>query len=306
MTTPGIPNDLVLSTSCFGSRLRTIEDQAFAAVAMGFRRLELGLSDSPPAMNGFDDTRRETGIEVTSLISGCLKPKTETMASHLLASTNDDERERALNSVRRHVQMARRLGSNTVVLSCNSVVDKKLNQESDELERLLQSCGLDEDLAEKFRAHVQKVQRKGQRQLDHLCRSLHALLSEFPGLRLAVEPGVDVDDLLSFDAMGWVLSDLHKQGLGYWHDIGRIHQRELHGLPGQGAWLDAYAERMVGIHLQDAAQNEFELPPGRGEVDFRLLAEYLPKQAARVLEVNPRHGRAEILASVQYLVDKGF
>jgi hypothetical protein len=165
---------------------------------------------------------------------------------------------------------------------------------------------VDEDLAEKFRAHVQKVQKKGQRQLDHLCRSLHALLSEFPGLNLAVEPGVDVDDLLSFDAMGWVLSDLHKQGLGYWHDIGRIHQRELHGLPGQGAWLDAYAERMVGIHLQDAAENEFELPPGRGEVDFRLLAEYVPKQAARVLEVNPRHGRAEILASVQYLVDKGF
>ena len=44
MTQPGIPNEYVFSTTCFGPRLRTIEDQAFSAVAMGFRRLELGLS----------------------------------------------------------------------------------------------------------------------------------------------------------------------------------------------------------------------------------------------------------------------
>ena len=48
------------------------------------------------------------------------------------------------------------------------------------------------------------------------------------------------------------------------------------------------------------------MPPGRGEVDFQLIAEYVPQEAARVLEINPRHGRAEILASVQYLVDLGF
>jgi hypothetical protein len=32
----------------------------------------------------------------------------------------------------------------------------------------------------------------------------------------------------------------------------------------------------------------------------------VPKTAERVLEVNPRHGRAEILAAVQFLVDNGF
>lgn len=306
MTTPGIPNELTLSTSCFGSRLRSIEDQAFAAVAMGFRRIELGLSESPPTMNGFDDTRRETGIEVTSVISGCLKPLGEKMASHHLASLDDDEREQALSSVRRHIQMARRLGSNKVVLRCNSVIDRKLNLESRELECRFDREGASDDLNEEFQTHVKKVQKKGQRQLDHLCRSLHRLLMEFPGLTLAVEPGLNVDDLLSFDAMGWVLDDLHKHGLAYWHDVGRIHLRSKHGLPGQGQWLDTYASRMIGIHLQDAAGHEIEMPPGRGEVDFRLLAEYLPGDAARVLEVNPRHGRAELLASVQYLVDLGF
>ncbi|MGD2019192.1 MAG: hypothetical protein PVJ89_13810, partial [Planctomycetota bacterium] len=61
MTKPGIPNDLVLSTSCYGPRLRSIEDQAFSAVAMGFRKLELGLSATPPELRGWEDARRETG-----------------------------------------------------------------------------------------------------------------------------------------------------------------------------------------------------------------------------------------------------
>jgi hypothetical protein len=36
-----------------------------------------------------------------------------------------------------------------------------------------------------------------------------------------------------------------------------------------------------------------------------LVAGYLSSSAERVLEVNPRHGRAEILAAVQFLVNIG-
>ncbi len=306
MTSPGIPNEFALSTSCFGTRLRTIEDQAFAAVAMGFRRIELGLTEAPVTLNGFEDTRRETGVEITSVISGCLKPRSEKMASSLLASTRDDEREQALNSVRRHIQMARQLGSKTVVLRCNSVIDSKLNEESNQLRVRLEEEHIDDELSEDVRRHVRRVQRKGQRQLDYLCRSLHSLLQEFSGMQLAIEPGLHLDDLLSFEATAWVLDDLAKHGLAYWHDVGRIHQRAQMGLPGHGDWLDAYASRMIGVHVQDASAEQTEMPPGLGEVDFRLLSEYLPAEATRVLEINPRHGRAEILGSVQYLVDLGF
>jgi sugar phosphate isomerase/epimerase len=192
------------------------------------------------------------------------------------------------------------------VLRCNSVFDPKLNRESDELHAKLVEEGLSDELSEEIRDHVHRVQKKGQRQLEYFCRSLHGLLQEFAGIRLAVEPGIHLDDLLSFEAMSWVLDDLSKHGLAYWHDVGRIHQRAQMGLPGHGDWLDAYASRIVGVHLQDAAGEQIEMPPGQGEVDFRLLGEYVPREAARVLEINPRHGRTEILGSVQYLVDLGF
>jgi hypothetical protein len=47
------------------------------------------------------------------------------------------------------------------------------------------------------------------------------------------------------------------------------------------------------------------MPPGKGEVDFKLLAEYLPNEAERVIEVNSRYPRAEILAAVQALDSLG-
>jgi len=306
VTAPGIPNEFVLSTSCFGTRLRSIEDQAFAAVAMGFRKIEMGQADTPPTLNGFADSHRETGIRVTSVVSGCLKPSHERPACQLLSSSNLEEREQAIGSVRRHMQLAQKLLAPVVVLRGSSVADAKLRAEAEVLNVELHRDGLSEELAEKIRDYVHRVQKKGQRQLEHLCRSLHQLLSELPQTKLAIEPGLHIDDLLSFEAMGWVLDDLSSKGLAYWHDVGRIHMRQKSGLPGQGQWLESYGGRMVGIHLQDAADNEYQMPPGTGEVDFRLVGEYTPKTALKVLEIDQKHGRTEILGAVQFLTGKGF
>jgi sugar phosphate isomerase/epimerase len=306
VTAPGIPNELVLSTACFGTRLRTIEDQAFAAVAMGFRKIELGQTDSPPTLNGFLDTQRETGIRVTSVVSGCLKPLTEKPTCQLLSSTNAEDREQAMGSVRRHIQLAQKLGASVVILRGSAISDRKLRAEGEALNAEIARDGVGEALSEKIRDFVHRSQKKGQRQLEHLCRSLHQLMAEFPQTKVAVAPGLHVEDLLSFDAMGWVLDDLEKKGLAYWHDVGRIQFRQKLGLPGQGQWLEAYAARMAGIHLQDAAEGDFQMPPGTGEGDFRLIAEYTPRTALKVLEIDQRHGRTEILAAVQFLTSAGF
>lgn len=306
MTQPGIPNEYSLSTSCFGSRLRTIEDQAFATVAMGFRRMELGLADAPVPLNGFEDSRRETGIAVRSLVCGCLDPRGETMSGTRLGSLEADQRERALISVRRHIRLAQQYGCPVVVLRGCAVEDETLKREGDRLHATLVQGGPSDELGEEIRTHVAKVQKKGHRQIEHLCRSIHALRRDFPETRIALEPGMHYNDLLSFEAMGWVLDDLASRGLGYWHDTGRVHLRERAGLPSQGAWLEAYADRMIGVHLQDSADGFCEMPPGIGEVDFKQVATYLTKEVERVLEINPRHGRTELLGAVQFLRAAGF
>ncbi len=305
MTSPGIPNEFSLSTTCFGARLSKLEDQAFHAVAMGFRKMELGLVDAPPVLNGFEDARRETGVEITSIVAGCLKPRGDTNGASQLSSCNEDAREQALTSVRRHVQLAQRLGAKVIIIRGSQIPDPKLNQEADQLAARLAREEPSDELRENVRSFVGRMNKKAVKPAENLCRSLHRLMSDFPDMKFAIEPGFAIDDLLSFVVMGWVLGDLAPKGLAYWHDMGRVQWRVRAGLPGQGEWLDGFVSHMIGIHLQDAGEEEIEMPPGRGEIDFKLVSEYLPRNALRVLEIDPRHGRAEILNSVQFLLSLG-
>jgi len=304
VTTPGIPNDYTLSTTCFGTRLPSIQDQIFAAVGMGFRRIELGLADSPPNMDGLDESRRETGVMIPAMVAGCRDPRTGTMAVERLGSLLPEENERALNSLRRHVRLAQLWGCNTLVVRGAKVEDATLRREAEGLEQRIARANENGELKEDIASYVKRMQRKAAKQLEQFCRALHTLAQEAPQAVIALEPGREIDDLLGFEAMGWVLDDL--PNLKYWHDVGSLHQREKLGLTPQGQWLDSFAPRMLGVHLQDASAEEAEMPVGTGEVDFKLLADYVTKDAEKVLEIGPRHGRAEILASVQFLLDRGF
>jgi sugar phosphate isomerase/epimerase len=272
---------------------------------MGFRSLELGLSETPPSMDGLDDSRRETGVAISSLVAGCRDPLNGSMAFEHLGSLQREEGERAINSIRRHVRLAKAWGARTVVIRGTTMEDSKLRKEADLLQQRINKEELDAELKEAIRVFVKKAQRASQRQIEQLCRAVHTLSKEEPEMNFAIEPGREIDDLLGHDAMGWALGDLALPNVGYWHDVGRIHMREKVGLPTQGDWLQSFASRMLGVHLQDAAETEAEMPIGAGEVDFKLISEYVPRTAERVVEIGPRHGRAEILASVQFLVDLG-
>ncbi|MEL6428528.1 MAG: hypothetical protein AAFU73_18855 [Planctomycetota bacterium] len=308
MTKPGIPNDLVLSTSCYGPRLRSIEDQAFSAVAMGFRRLELGLTATPPELRGWEDAQRETGITMDCVVVGALKPRSDQMSGMMLGSLDPGLREMALNSSRRHIQLAQKLGAPVVVLRGCAIENAELESQANELTGRHREVHEDdrELLQEETREFVRGIQAKGQRQIEHFCRSVHTLRNEFPETRLAVQPGHVLNDLLGFEATQWVLEDLKQQQVGYWHDTARIHRRGVYGLQNQGGWLDTFAAQTLGVHLRDATQEDFALPPSLGEVDFKLVSEYLPKHSAKVVDVDPTHGRAEILASVQFLKGLGY
>ncbi len=309
MATPSIPNEFTLSTTCFGDRLSKVEDQVFAAAAMGFRNFELGLSGVPVTMDGLCDVRRETNSVLVSMVAGCRDQHTGEMVIWKLASEDEGERERALNSMRRHLRLAEAWKCPRIIVRGTRIGDLELSGRADVLAVRVAKEGLGRDgatgaLAKEIRKVAGEVHKKGQKQLEHLCRGLHTISKEAPDLTICIEPGEHLDDLLNIEAMGWLLDDL--PSLSYWHDVGQIHMRERQGLPTQGAWLDRFASRMVGIHLQDASATQNELPVGLGEVDFKLIAEYTPKNAIRVLEIEASHGRAEVLTSVQALMNLGF
>lgn len=275
---------------------------------MGFRKLELGLSATPPELRGWEDARRETGIELECLVVGSLKSKGPNMSGSKLGSLDSEQRDMALASSRRHIQLAQRLGAPTVILRGCAIENAKVEAEADDL--LRRHAKVDRDglelLQEETREFIHKIQRKSHRQIEHFCRSIHTLRKEFPETKLAIAPGNELNDLFGFEAVQWVMDDLSGHRVGFWHDTARIHRRGKMGLQSHGDWLEAFGSKTYGVHLRDATHDDFGLPPSLGEVDFKLVAEYLPRDAAKVIDVDPTHGRPEVLASVQFLMGLGY
>lgn len=186
--------------------------------------------------------------------------------------------------------------------------------------QLLVPCGLDErpplqERAAKLEARVARGERVEAReealeqilveadvamekQLQPLVAFLFDLRKAAPGLDIALRPESSAASLLDPRRLALLLDEIPEAQIGYWHDVGIAELRAAGGLEHPGAWLDAFANRLQGTTLHDCASGATHLPPGIGSVDWPLLAEYLPRQARRVLAVAPSYP-GEVLAEAR-------
>ncbi len=93
--------------------------------------------------------------------------------------------------------------------------------------------------------------------------------------------------------------------LGFLYDVGHAQTLDRLGFSPHEEWLKRYASRIIGVHLHDVTGVDDHRAPGLGEVDFRMVASYLPKEAYRALEVQSFNTPEQIKAGMQILVDTG-
>jgi sugar phosphate isomerase/epimerase len=106
--------------------------------------------------------------------------------------------------------------------------------------------------------------------------------------------------------MEYIIEDLKSPRIAYWHHTAHSYLQESLGLVAEGAWLGELKDRTAGIHLHDARGIDGYLPPGIGEVDFKLLRESLPQEALRVLDLAPESGREAFRMGIMELRRMGF
>src|SRR5688572_9104833 len=162
---------------------------------MGFRRIELGLHEAPPSMDGLEESRRETGVAIPSMVVGCRDPLNGSLAVERLGSLVPEESERAMNSVRRHVRLAMRWGCTAIVLRGAKVEDTALRKEAEGLQQRIARGSENGTLEEDVSEYVRRMQRRSQRQVEQLCRTVHTLSQEFPEVSFVVGSAREVDDL---------------------------------------------------------------------------------------------------------------
>ena len=149
--------------------------------------------------------------------------------------------------------------------------------------------------------------RNIQPHLEAVTRSLRELLDYAgrTGIRLGLENRFHFFDIPSQDEMEFLLGLADAERLGFIFDSGHARAMSLLGFFDEKKWLERYSGRMIGTHLQDAKGVNDHFAPGLGDVDFGMIAKYLPIGAFRTLEVQPFNSAEQVKNSLQYLVDKG-
>lgn len=130
---------------------------------------------------------------------------------------------------------------------------------------------------------------------DRLVRMLHGPAAA--GVPLALRNGSGAQDLLGFEELDWVLSEL--PALGFWFDPLAAHLR--HGLgagPATQDWIDAYAGRVTGVFVHGGEGGSH---PTEGGPAWGSLVQTLPRDVPWVLDLEADLDVRDAVDAVRWL-----
>ena len=208
----------------------------------------------------------------------------------LLSSLNADERREAVRRTRQTMELALELGSSTVVLHLGAV---------DTYDRSYLMTDLYTYGEREFEAFGQKVteatewrKRKEAKHHDAVLRSLDELNERALQMELciAIENRPHYYQIPNFDEVGLFFEKFYGSPMRYWHDVGHAARQEKLGVCWADAWLEHYAEHLVGVNLHDLQDLEAYHPPGTGDLEWDEIFKQLPSNILKVLQI--RHCEA--------------
>lgn len=237
---------------------------------------------------GFDGVQAVPG-ELPEDLGAALDPAVFRILPHsLLEEPPAREAERAWDRARvaSLVRTARDAQAEALVIEAGTLRTHGARARGERLLGALREDGGEGGAREAWEA-IQAAADQAERELEALARALHAIRQAAPGLGLALAVEENPAALLTPSRLRLLREEAGLPGLGYWHDTGRAQARAALGLDQPGDWLDAHAAVALGCTLHDWAAGQDLRLPGEGCVDFRLVAEYLPRRAVRVLAAAP-------------------
>ena len=224
-----------------------------------------------------------------------------------LASTDEEERALAVHYTRRSVDVAADAGARAVVVHLGSVDERAINA----ARRLREMYPRRQLATEAWEQAIDEARReRAQRAALYLEQARRSLgeLAEYAApkdIALGLECRLHYHQIPLPEEAAELLAQYPPETAGYWHDVG--HAEVLHrlGLVERGAWFDLLGDRVLGSHLHDVDGLRDHRAPGSGDVDFAWLAQRLPAEAARTLEIDQREPDEAVLSAVVHLRDQG-
>ncbi|GIK43417.1 MAG: hypothetical protein BroJett011_72500 [Chloroflexota bacterium] len=222
-----------------------------------------------------------------------------------ISSPREDERTLGVTAVRHSIDLAQQLGAQAVVVHPGKVdMDESLEKVLRDLYRANQAgspefAEASERLAAARSDQVEINLRAVQRSLVELARYAGSR-----GIRLGLENRFHYYEIPLPDELEFLLAQKYEGEVGFWYDVGHAHVLEqLDHCPHEG-WLRRFAGRMVGVHLHDVIGLNDHRAAGLGQVDWKMVAAYLPKNILCTCEFQNDNTPEQVAHGLRFLAEK--
>ena len=300
---------LALSTSWQSGGSITAEKMLEAFSHIDIEGIELSYRTSENQYLQLKRLLKPSGVKVVSIhnffpIPSYKKDSKGAGDLFLLSSMDDEERQVAIKYTIKTIEHAAEMGAAAVVLHCGFV---EMNHEMQVLYQYYNSNRLDSEEAQIFiRNKLKERDSRKRGHMDRLLMSLERLapVAEKQGVLLGLENRYHYHELPGLDDFEVIFNRFKRAPMGYWHDTGHAHANESLSIIHKGSLLQAYASRLIGIHLHDAVGLDDHIPPGSGEIDFKALKPFLNPQTVKVIELKPRIPVSEVSEGIRFIREK--
>jgi sugar phosphate isomerase/epimerase len=277
-----------------------------AGQQIGVQQFELNHKVNSAMLAGLDLTRYRIGSVhepcPADIAAGTLDDR-----NWLISARDEECRRQGVRAVQRSIDLARELGARAVVVHAGKVdVDPQLEKT---VRRLFEAGQAQTRAYGEARDRLVAARAaQAEANLEAVKRSL-AELADYAdrwGIRLGIENRYYYREIPALDELGQLLETAGDGRVGFWYDVGHAHTLECLGFYAHEAWLQQYASRMIGVHLHDVIGLKDHQAPGSGEVDWKLVVNYLPNDAViRACEFRHYLTSEQVAAGLQFLADKG-
>ena len=297
--------DASLSTMWARTKFSVLSDFFLAAGRLGFPKIEL---------NHQVDSRMLSSVNlgkytISSVHEPCpadISMETLKARDWMISSLDEDCRQQGVAAIQRSIELAGSLSVRTLVVhsghvSLDMVLENKL--------RHLFQTGLTEttEYQETKGLLIERRLKLSGPCLEAVAKSLKELLgyaSRF-GVRLGLENRYHYSDIPTQEEMSALLELAEQDRLGFIYDVGHATAMDRLGFFPNEMWLKRFGGRIFGAHLHDVIGISDHYAPGLGDVDFRNVAGFLPKDSFRTMEVMSFNTPEQIKTGLKILVDTG-
>jgi HAD superfamily hydrolase (TIGR01509 family) len=297
--------DVTLSTMWAKNKFGELNDFFLAAGRLGYPKLELNHQVSSEMLRGINLGK----YQISSIHEPCpaeISAETLKQRDWLISSPNEEYRQIGLAAVKRSIDLAAELSVRTVVVHAGQVsTDMTLENELRKLYNDSQTKSV------KFQEIKQRMQRKRQELAGSCMQAAGKSLKELVdysgrlGVRLGLENRYHYYDIPTLNEMSALLALAEPDRIGFIYDVGHAMAMDRLGFFPHELWLKRFGKRIFGSHLHDIIGLSDHRAPGLGEVDFRMVAGYLPKDSFRTVEVLGFNSPEQLKTGLKKLVETG-